>query len=697
MAQQYPNVPEECFEDEIPGRLDKFIHRQSSSIMKAQGKDAAILRAFDHLDLNGDGYLDRAEIGHFMLTAAKQIRLQVELKVIDDAVDALLEDVSVTSSMDPKLLQQQQQQQLQHNAFIITRDQFLNIFRRNPDMLSAFENDDDDDKTLVSTHQPVTSLQDDEDEENAQVWESARTHWKNRRVVILWLGLYAIANVAAFAYSAVKYYFDDEAMAIFGNCIVVARGSAQCLNLNAFLILLPMCRHFITRTRAFGKIRFWFPFDAIVEFHMLVGLALLLFTIAHVAAHICDFARFASAEEQDIIQLFGTKLGDTIPESKIDRWLLLLRQPAGVTGIIMVVCMAIGYATILGRRKRFNTFWVTHHLLLIMLIALCFHGMGKMLAPFQSVYWIAVPLLLYVGPRVYRATTCTTCQVLDVAIKGGNVVGLKLAKPASWNNYVKAGMYAFINVPQVSGMEWHPFTLTSAPHDDFIEFHFCRVGDWTSKVHDLLGNIEYNESKRKITETPTFDNLVVKIDGPMGASSQGFSDYPILILVAAGIGVTPMISVLKQLLKEPGKMKHTYLYWTVRDRASFEWFWTLMDEIYERDQKQVLRVRHFLTSVKEDTRDLGAILLHHATRAKHKRTDFDFLLGRRVHHQVEIGRPDWDEEFSAIRQEAKALGYRKGNIFLCGPQIMAQEIDRARFHVSAVDPGFHFHFRKETF
>ena len=681
-----PNVPEDCFEDEIPGRLDNFLQRHSKQIMKLQGKDAAIHRAFDHLDLNADGHLDRAEIGHFMLTAAKQISLQVELKVIDEAVDALLEDVSITSSSTTK--------QEQDNAFIITRDQFLNIFRRNPEMLSAFE---DDENSLVSTQQPVASLQEDEDEENAQVWESARTHWKNRRVILLWLALYAVLNIAAFTYAGVKFYLDDEAVAVFGNCIVVARGSAQCLNLNAFLILLPMCRHFITRTRAFGKIRFWFPFDTIVEFHMLVGLALLLFTIAHVAAHICDFARFASAEEQDIIDLFGTKLGDTVPQSKADRWILLLKQPAGITGIIMVVCMVVGYATIMGRRKRFNTFWITHHLLLVMLIALCFHGMGQMLEPFQSIYWIAVPFLLYLIPRVYRATTCTTCKVLDVAIKGGNVVGLKLAKPASWNNYVKAGMYAFVNVPKVSGMEWHPFTLTSAPHEDFIEFHFCRVGDWTSKVHDLLENIQYDANKMKNNGSPIFDNLVVKIDGPMGASSQGFSDYPILILVAAGIGVTPMISVLKQLMKEPGKMKHTYLYWTVRDRASFEWFCTLMDEIYKRDQKQVLRVRHFLTSVKEDNRDVGAILLHHATRAKHKRTDFDFLLGRRVHHQVEIGRPDWDEEFSTIRQEAKALGYKKGNIFLCGPQKMAQEIDRARFHVSAVDPGFHFHFRKETF
>ena len=154
--------------------------------------------------------------------------------------------------------------------------------------------------------------------------------------------------------------------------------------------------------------------------------------------------------------------------------------------------------------------------------------------------------------------------------------------------------------------------------------------------------------------------LVVRVEGPIGASSQGFSDYPIIVLVAAGIGITPMISVLKQLLKKPGKMKRTFLYWTVRDKASFEWFCNLMDDIYISDKKNVLHFRPFLTSVNPDDHDLGALLLLHATRAKHERTDFDFVLGRRALHQVELGRPDWGEQLTSVREEAKDLGAQTG-------------------------------------
>lgn len=286
------------------------------------------------------------------------------------------------------------------------------------------------------------------------------------------------------------------------------------------------------------------------------------------------------------------------------------------------------------------------------------------------------------------------------------MVGLKLAKPKAWENYVKSGMYAFINVPKVSCIEWHPFTLTSAPTEDFIEFHFSRIGDWTGDVHDLLADLSPDEpadeegtpSTRSSTKPKiNLKDLVVKIEGPMGASSQGFSDYPIVVLVGAGIGVTPMISVLKQLLAKPGKMKRTYLYWTVRDRASFEWFNRLMDEIFELDERNVIQIRHFLTSVKEDDRDIGAVLLHHATRAKHHKTNFDLILGQYSHHQVEVGRPDWKEELESVKVGAKELGFKDCGIFLCGPEKMAEAIGEVSFDLSVKDPDFHFYFTKETF
>jgi predicted ferric reductase len=45
-----------------------------------------------------------------------------------------------------------------------------------------------------------------------------------------------------------------------------------------------------------------------------------------------------------------------------------------------------------------------------------------------------------------------------------------IAKP-SYGRARSAGMYAFLNIPKVSLTEWHPFTMTSCPEDDFLEFH----------------------------------------------------------------------------------------------------------------------------------------------------------------------------------------------------------------------------------
>jgi respiratory burst oxidase len=652
------------------------------------GQQAAIDRAFTTLDIKKNGQLDRSEIAAFMEQAAKLIRLQVADSVIGDAVDALLEDVGADTD------------------HVVSKAQFHDLFVRHPDLLRCF----DDENSVASRHEMAASRTlsrkelVDADQENEQVWLHAHTHWKNKRLFALWTFLYISANVAAFTYKAVTYARRDAATEVFGNCIAVARGSAQCLNLNACLILLPICRHFFTRLRA-THLRFIFPFDAVLDYHMFIGLVMAGLVVVHVSAHVCDFHRFAHAEESAIRVLFGSKLGDDIPESVSDRWKLLLRQPAAITGILMVACMVLAFPFILYRRTNFNAFWVTHHFLLVLLVALCFHGSGSLLEPFQSVYWLMGPLALYLIPRLWRESPMSQTKVLDISVKEGNIVGLKLARPPAWDGYVKAGMYAFINVPKVSCLEWHPFTLTSAPCDDFIEFHFARAGDWTGHVHDLLEDLcadplteeEGQSNSNQAVSTAIPKDLVVKVEGPVGASSQGFSDHPIVVLIGAGIGVTPMISVLKQLLVTPGKMKRVFLYWTVRDRAAFAWFTRLMDDIFEADAKNIIQIRHFLTSVKDDDRDIGAVLLHHATRAKHHKTNFDMLLGNYTHHQVEVGRPDWEEELTSVKIEAKELECRDCGIFLCGPEKMAEAVAKVSFAMSKEDPGFHFYFNKETF
>jgi FAD-binding domain len=40
-------------------------------------------------------------------------------------------------------------------------------------------------------------------------------------------------------------------------------------------------------------------------------------------------------------------------------------------------------------------------------------------------------------------------------------------------------------VPYLSNTQWHPFTVSSAPNDDFLEFHIGPVGDWTTDLYKL--------------------------------------------------------------------------------------------------------------------------------------------------------------------------------------------------------------------
>lgn len=661
---------------------------------KTKGNADAIDEAFNALDVTDTGTLNRHDVELFMEAAARHTKLDavdVDSKVVEAAVEALFHDATGGDGDE------------------ITREQFRGIFDRHPDMLTVFEGGDAASARREAVKRAMSvrprpdggaggSTRDAIKErlkelvEDEEVWVHAlKTKWKNRRIAALWLLLYVGANVAVFATKAVRYAEHEEAQAVFGQCITVARGCAAALNLNACLVLLAMCKHFLTVLRNKTALRYFFPFDAIHGTHIMIGIAFALFAASHTAAHICDFHRLAHADEEDIDALFGDKL-DIQGLSPAGRWGYMLGTRAGITGIIMVVCLVVAYSFAFNRREHFNRFWYSHHLLLVMLIALCVHGTGNLLEPFESVYWMIGPLTLYFIPRFWRESPMSELDIVRMEVKKGDVVQLRLKKSRYFRWLDKAGMYGFLNVPKVSRTQWHPFTLTSAPSDDYIEFHFRNVGDWTGKAHDIFAERADDSEPSGIKDAP-----VVKVEGPIGASTQGFWKYSSIVLVGAGIGVTPMISVLKHILADPGNVRRCFFYWTVRDRDSFLWFTDLMDEVFKADKKHILQVRHFLTSVKQDDRDLGAVLLHHATRAHHRTSNVDLLLGQQIHHQVEVGRPDWLEELESVRNETESLGESRCGIFLCGPTRMADAVYKASKEVSNQSSSFHMYFSKETF
>lgn len=91
-------------------------------------------------------------------------------------------------------------------------------------------------------------------------------------------------------------------------------------------------------------------------------------------------------------------------------------------------------------------------------------------------------------------------------------------------------------------------TTLSAPEEDYISVHIRVVGDFTAALADAVG-CDFNKEKGAAVvvgaETnPSLNRVLprVMIDGPFGSASEDFLKYETVLLVGAGIGVTPFAS-----------------------------------------------------------------------------------------------------------------------------------------------------------
>lgn len=204
----------------------------------------------------------------------------------------------------------------------------------------------------------------------------------------------------------------------------------------------------------------------------------------------------------------------------------------------------------------------------------------------KSVF-LGVPILIYVlerALRVYRQGSWQTKILYNEGISQDTVT-IWLTKPKKFK--AKAGMYVFLNCPEIAKFEWHPYTLTSAPQDDHLRVHIASLGDWSSamkrrfdipfhaqiskdhskfpllttssqigtpsvKCSDLEDPVSFFKQSSTIAtmgELPILEESPrLFVDGPYGAPCQEFDQFSTVMLIGAGIGITPFASILRDLL-----------------------------------------------------------------------------------------------------------------------------------------------------
>ncbi|KAB1202200.1 hypothetical protein CJ030_MR8G006581 [Morella rubra] len=559
-------------------------------------------------------------------------------------------------------------------------------------------------------------------------------NWKRIWVMALWLSICA----GLFTWKFIQYKH-RAVFHVMGYCVTTAKGAAETLKFNMAIILLPVCRNTITWLRSKTKLGVAVPFDDNINFHKVIALGIAIGVGLHAGAHLtCDFPRLLHATDDEykpMQSFFGEKRPD-------DYW-WFVKGIEGWTGVIMVVLMAISYTLAqpwfrrnrvnlpktLKRLTGFNAFWYSHHLFVIVYVLFIIHGYFLYLSKkwYKKTTWmyLAVPILLYACERLIRAfrSGYKTVRILKVAVYPGNVLALQMSKPQGFR--YTSGQYIFVKCSDVSPLQWHPFSITSAPGDDYLSIHIRTVGDWTSRLKLLFckvcqpPSIEQSGLLRadiaKGSNKPRMPRLL--IDGPYGAPAQEYKNYDVLLLVGLGIGATPLISIVKDVLnnimrqheieeEEQGVTesdgrndkiksrrfvtKRAYFYWVTREQGSFEWFRGVMNEVAENDREGIIELHNYCTSVYEEG-DARSALITMLQSLQHAKSGLDIVSGTRV--KTHFARPNWRNVFKhvALKHSDERVG-----VFYCGAHGLVGELRRLA-HDFSRKTTTKFDFHKENF
>nr|XP_016486956.1 PREDICTED: ferric reduction oxidase 2-like [Nicotiana tabacum] len=183
------------------------------------------------------------------------------------------------------------------------------------------------------------------------------------------------------------------------------------------------------------------------------------------------------------------------------------------------------------RRKMFELFFYTHHLYILFVVFFVYHvGVsyaGIMLPGFY----------LFIVDRYLRfLQSRSNVRLVSARVLPCETVELNFSKSKGLSFTPTSIM--FVNVPSISRMQWHPFTITSSSslEAEKLSVVIKGEGSWSKKLYQMLSS------------PISVDRLNVSVEGPYGPPSTHFLRHDLLIMVSGGSGITPFISIIRELI-----------------------------------------------------------------------------------------------------------------------------------------------------
>jgi len=373
------------------------------------------------------------------------------------------------------------------------------------------------------------------------------------------------------------------------------------------------------------------------------------------------------------------------------------------------------FATMLGglaiepiRRLYFEVFYFSHRLLsLLVFVFAALHHLHVM----SYLVLLLGALILYIADRILGMLRANKAIEVESAVFKGGTTVLQL-KEIGWYSQGglqnKAGDYCFIRVPQISKLQWHPFTISSAPKGK-LSFHIKAMGEgtWSNQLGQLVQTRVAGPKEQQ-------QDLSVELDGPYGSLQVDTNHYEVLVLLAGGIGVTPMAAILADILNHKTVIEDRLRIEREHQERSnlpgvaandlFDSMKESMEDNEDLCSVQYEHLRHvvFIWAVREsETFELFSDLLDQASDTSFVELQLFVTRPETGQHSSKrkcgVGRPNLSSTFQDIRKEVDAAsrrtqqrGYEEVATLVCGPDEMVEYAER-----EACKNEFHIH--KESY
>ncbi|XAR56208.1 Ferric-chelate reductase (NADH) [Bertholletia excelsa] len=287
------------------------------------------------------------------------------------------------------------------------------------------------------------------------------------------------------------------------------------------------------------------PFEHAIRYHIWLGNLIFFILTLHGLTYVAEWIM----KGEFLSSLF---------EWKSDRG-------ANLAGVICYCFFLVMWVTSLPpvRRQNFELFMYAHQLYVVFVIFMALHIGATFFSKAAAGIFIFMldRFLRFFQSRktvTVKSATCFPC----------GSVQLILSKPAKLQ-YNALG-FVFLQVKELSKLQWHPFSVSSSPLDgkNHLSLLIKSVGDWTGNLKGTVSIVSGGEPQIELPFQPHL-KITASVEGPYGHESLYYLTYENVVLVAGGSGISAFVAILSDIIHriqegKPCLTRHVLLVWAVK-------------------------------------------------------------------------------------------------------------------------------------